>query len=354
MNQNVSEAPYVRANDSEAIRREVEMMFAELARGRPEVQPSKYWMKLNRGNQEQLFSTGFENFRRTVAKDYFTWTRMVPWDEQFRFLLKHLPLTTSVANVFRTFMPPKHQYIPLRQSLTYNFLSNMVWDYAVRSFPEIEKLSEPAIGNPPQLHRKGRLISQDLANSGLEAQFILANVPQIPTVKTVCELGAGYGRTAHALLTLRPDFRYVVVDIPPALYVSQRYLSAVYPQRKVFKCRPFNAYADIKSEFESAELAFLLPSQLELLPDECFDLFLNISSLHEMSVAQIRYYFRQIHRLTRQQGCFYLKQWKVSPRIPYHDFVIRREDYPFDEWKVLVEREARVQTHFFEALLEKP
>lgn len=340
--------------DREATRREVQMMFSELERGRPEVQPSKYWKKLNQGNQAQLFSTGFENFRRTVAKDYFTWTRMVPWDEQFRFLIRNLPATTTIANLFRTFMPPKHQHIPLRQSLTYNFLSNMVWDYAVRSFPGIEKLYEPPVGNPPRLLRNGRLISQDLANSGLEAQFILSNVPRISAVRTVCELGAGYGRTAHALLTLRPDLRYVVVDIPPALHVSQRYLAAVYPQRKVFKFRPFDTYANIKREFESAELAFLLPSQLEFLPDDCFDLFINISSLHEMSIEQIRYYFGRIRRVTRRQGCFYLKQWKVSPRIPYHDFVIRREDYPFDDWNVLVERQARVQSHFFEALLEKP
>jgi putative sugar O-methyltransferase len=325
-----------------------------LERGRPEVQPSKYWMKLNKGNQDQLFTSGFENFRRTVAKDYFTWTRMAPWDEQFRFLMKQLPITTTVANVFRTFMPFKHEFIPLRQSLTYNYLSNMVWDYAVRNFPEIEKLSEPSIGNPPQVYRNGRLISQDLANSGLEAQFILSELPKELKVRTVCELGAGYGRTAYALLSLRPGLRYVIVDIPPALYVSQRYLSAVYPDRKVFKCRPFDSYAQIKEEFESAELAFLLPSQIEFLPDECFDLFINISSLHEMSIKQIRYYFTQIRRMTRRQGCFYLKQWKVSPKIPYHDFVIRREDYPFNDWQVLREREAKIQTHFFEALLKKP
>lgn len=351
MNQNLSETQSDAMNES--IRREVQQMFSELERGRPEVQPSKYWMKLNRDNQGQLFDSGFENFRRTVAKDYFTWTRMVPWDEQFIFLIKNLPLMATVANVFRTFIPPKHRHIPLRQSLTYNFLSNMVWDYSVRVWPEIEKLSDPLIGNPPSLHRNGRLISQDLANSGLEAQFVLSGLPNALKVQTVCELGAGYGRTAHALLTLRPNLRYVVVDIPPALYVSQRYLSAVYPHRKIFKWRPFNSYSEIKAEFESAELAFLLPSQIELLPDDSFDLFINISSLHEMSVEQIRYYFTQIRRLTRPQGCFYLKQWKISPRIPYHDFVIRREDYPFDGWQVLVEREARIQTHFFEALLQK-
>ena len=337
----------------ETIRQELQKMFAELERGRPEVQPSKYWIALNKSDEGQLLAVGFEDFRRTVAKHYFTWTKIWPWDKQIRFLAANLPLSVLIADIFRTFAPLKHRHIPLLESLACNFLSNLVWDYAIREWPEIERLAEPCVGNPPRVYRHGRLISQDLANSGLEAQMILSNAGDLAKVRTVCELGAGYGRTAHALMSLKPGLRCVVVDIPPALYVSQRYLSEVYPKLKVFKWQPFASYAEIKDEFEAADLAFLLPSQIESLPDEIFDLFINISSLHEMTLAQIRYYFAQIRRLTRRQGHFYLKQWKVSPRISYHDFVIRREDYPFDGWRVVAEREARIQTHFFEAMLQK-
>ena len=96
------------------------------------------------------------------------------------------------------------------------------------------------------------------------------------------ELGAGYDRNAHVLLSLLPGVRYVVIDIPPALYVAQRYLPSVFPDRKVFTWRTFESYPEIQSEFEHADLAFLLPSQIEMLPDGLFDLFVNISSLHEM------------------------------------------------------------------------
>jgi hypothetical protein len=33
--------------------------------------------------------------------------------------------------------------------------------------------------------------------------------------------------------------------------------------------------------------------------------------------------------------------------------VIRRDEYPLAEWRILFNREAAVQTKFFEALLEK-
>jgi putative sugar O-methyltransferase len=228
----------------------------------------------------------------------------------------------------------------------------MLWDYASRTCPFLDQLAEPEIGNPPRLLRNGRLFSQDLANSALEAQSILAGLPGTSGVKRVGELGAGYGRNAQVLLSLLPGVRYVVIDIPPALYVSQRYLSSVFPTRKVFTWRSFESYAEIKDEFEQADIAFLLPSQIELLPDGVFDLFVNVSSLHEMRLEQIRYFFTQIRRLVRAQGWFYLKAWKVS-HIPFENIVIRKEDYPLAEWRILFERQAMVQTRFFEALLQR-
>jgi putative sugar O-methyltransferase len=338
--------------NAEAIRADLREMFAELQRGRLEVQPSKYWVELNRSDEAQLVAVGFENFKQTVAKHYFTWTQIWPWDSQLRFLMSQLPLTTTCANIFRTFHPIKHQHIALGPSLALNFLSQMVWDYASRTCPFLNKLGEPEVGNPPRLLRNGRLISQDLANSALEAQSILGGLPGPSAVKRIGELGAGYGRNAHVLISLLPGVRYVVIDIPPALYVSQRYLSSVFPDRKVFMWRSFKSYTEIKDEFERADLAFLLPSQIELLPDALFDLFVNVSSLHEMRLEQIKYYFTQIRRLVRVPGWFYLKEWKVS-RIPFENIVIRREDYPLAEWRILFDREAAVQTRFFEALLEK-
>jgi putative sugar O-methyltransferase len=338
--------------NAESIRQDLQAMFADLQQGPPEVQPSKYWVELNRSDESQLLAVGFANFKRTVARHYFTWTQIWPWDSQLRFLMSQLPVSVTCANILRTFRPIKHQHIPVPQSLALNFLSHMLWDYASRTCPFLNQLAEPEIGNPPRLLRNGRLISQDLANSALEAQSILAGLPGTSGVKRVAELGAGYGRNAQVLLSLLPNVRYVVIDIPPALYVSQRYLSSVFPTRKVFTWRPFESYAEIKDEFEQADLAFVLPSQIELLPDAYFDLFVNVSSLHEMRLEQIRYFFTQIRRLVRDQGWFYLKAWKVS-RIPFENIVIRQEEYPLAEWRILFERQAMVQTRFFEALLQK-
>jgi hypothetical protein len=68
-------------------------MFAELEGSEITAPlPSQFWMELNKKHCEHLDRHGFENFKRTLAKEYFTWTRIWPWDSQIRFLLRRLPL----------------------------------------------------------------------------------------------------------------------------------------------------------------------------------------------------------------------------------------------------------------------
>ncbi len=46
-------------------------MFEALSEAPKEVLPSKYWIELNKENLKQLEDTGYENFKQTVALNYF-------------------------------------------------------------------------------------------------------------------------------------------------------------------------------------------------------------------------------------------------------------------------------------------
>lgn len=324
-------------------------MFAELANARPEVQPSKYWLELNAKNLSQLEEFGYDNFKVTIALNYFTWIVSLR-DSQIRHLLKHLSPVTTLQLAIRSAHLKKHQYFSKRLSFNYNFLTYMLWQYALDHDHEhlADKLCEPQEGNPPHVPFRGKLISQDLANSLLEFKSIREGIPDPGAMTRIIELGAGYGRNAYVFLKLLPDVKYVIVDIPPALYISERYLSSQFSDRKIFRFRPFDTYLQIKEELETADIAFLLPHQLDLLPDRFANLFINISSLHEMRQDQIDYYFLLIDRLT--ENYFYMKQWKIS-HIPFDNIVIREHDYPVPEgWTRIYSRQCAVQTEFFEAL----
>lgn len=338
----------------------IQEMLAALEGARKEVLPSTFWEYLSKKNTADLESLGYDNFKRTVALNYFTWV-LKSDDEQMVFLKSKLPKLAVARDYIRALRAEKHEgtssalvldkqgFTP-EQSMTFNFLTYLIWDYASRNDPRgvLTQLDEPAEGNPLRIFLGKKLISQDLANSALEFNTVMAGVDE-SRIKTVLELGAGYGRTAFVFKKMLPKARVIVVDIPPALYVCERYFINQFPGQKVFRFRNFKSYSEIAAEFEACDIAFFLPNQMELLPEKIVDLTLNISSLHEMRPDQIRYYFDSIERLTR--GYFYFKQWKVS-KLP-DDVTITEKDYPVrDAWRKVFWRECKVQTRFFEALYE--
>lgn len=329
---------------------ELKRMFDALAGGDAVYLPSRFWEKLNRKNIEQLESGGLDNFKRTVSLNYFTWFLGI-LDPQFLYLLRHTPVRTC-PTILRGLLDYYEPSVMTRkQQIVLSLFTRMLWRLAesVDDCRLLQSIEEPPEGNPFRFLLDGKRISQDLANSVLEFYSMREHFrPPAGTGVTICELGAGYGRNAYLFLKAMPGCRYVVIDIPPALYVSQHYLSSVFPERNIFRFRNFGAYSEIGTEFEAADIAFLLPHQADLLPGKTADLFVNISSLHEMRMEQIEAYLKMIGRMTR--GYFYSKQWMES-RNPEDGIVIRCGDYPIPRsWTRLFLRKPKVQTHFFEAM----
>ena len=341
------------AEEALAMYPEIQEMFDEMPRFRPEILPSKYWEKLNRKSLRQLAESRYENFKRTVARNYFTWV-VNPFNNQIRFLMNEAGIWQSFNYFMTALFAPRHEYLKKRHTIYYNVLTNLLWKYVEKHDDEnlLDKLIEPAEGNPLDVQQNGRLISQDLANSVLEYKAILHPEVDRRDVKTVLELGSGYGRTAYIFLALQSGCRYILVDIPPALYIAQRYLTTVFPDRHVFLFQPIGSFEDVADEFNNSSIIFLTPNQLELLPDNATDLFITISSLHEMRMDQIRYYFTEIERLTRRY--FYFKQWKETT-VPFENETVREADYPIGEhWQLINRQQCEVQHRFFEALYELP
>jgi len=325
-------------------------MFECLSHGNPIYLPSKFWEALNEKNLQQLETGGLENFKRTVAQNYFTWV-IGGRDKQFRYLAKHTNLLAWPA-IFRGVFT-HDSLVPLnrRQQRELIVFTRMLWMFTERRDSErlLTRIDEPTEGNPFSIFLNGKLISQDLANSVLEYYSICEHFKAVQLEKnTICELGAGYGRNAYVFMKALPKCKYIVIDIPPALYVSQHYLTVVFRDKNIFTFRPFDRFSDVEKEFSDADIAFLLPYQADLLPEKSVDLFINISSLHEMKMDQIHAYFKLIDRLTK--GYFYTKQWWVS-RNPADGIAITHQDYPVPQnWRQLYLREAKVQTYFFEAM----
>ena len=311
--------------------------------------PSQFWLELNKKNIDQLRQNGYENFKRTIALNYFTWIIGFR-DEQFCFLKRHLPKSTVVNCFLKSVFSKKYSLFTRKRSIQYKFLTYLLYEYVLKKYSDafFMDLQEPLEGNPPVVYAQNRPVSQDLLNSILENNSIIRSGINRSSINVILELGAGYGRNAFVFSKAMPNSRYIIVDIFPALYVSQRYLSNQFPDRKIFQFREFDSFLQVKKEFEESSLIFLLPHQLKLVPEKSVNLFINISSFQEMVKSQIDSYFQEVERLVN--GYFYFKQWKES-KIPSDNILIKESDYPVrKEWTKIFSRECEVQTRFFEAL----
>jgi putative sugar O-methyltransferase len=334
----------------EKMLKSLEPMFRGLKQGNAVYLPSCFWERLNHQNIEALDQHGYKNFKQTIARNYFTWL-IGPTNNQFRYLIRHTKTTAWPSILKRIFVRDPSSKLNIGRQIVLSFFTRMLWKFAesIDTKGLLKSLEEPQEGNPFKIFYEGRLISQDLANSVLEYYSIREQFhPQKDDITKVCELGAGYGRNAFVFIQAFPNCKYTIVDIPPALYIAQRYLTSVFKDKRIFSFRNFENFNEVHEELQSADLSFLLPHQAELLPAKEMDLFINISSLHEMRMDQIKAYFRLINRITK--GYFYSKQWLVSCN-PYDNVTIRHSEYPVpSNWKEIYHRKAKVQDSFFEAM----
>lgn len=293
---------------------------------------SRFWEKLAAEHAQLLVDHGVGTVKRKQALRYFTWRwrpRAIARSEQLRFLLSHTPRGVWPA-VLREPMELSDEawagseFSPAERRLTV-IATRIVWAYAERQGdPAILRLPEPEPGAPLPVGFRGRLISQDLANSSLECEA-MSRALRGAEPRNILEIGGGYGRSAYALLSRYPRATYTIIDIEPARTISAWYLSEL---------------------FGSGRVRFLSPDEAAGLEAGSIDLALSISSLHEMTWPQVGSYLEVVDRAVAPGGIVYLKQW-TSWRNPDDDIELRFDAYPFPtRWRSVLYGPAPVQTHF--------
>lgn len=329
-------------------------------------QASKFWVKINQLNVEWLKSDGLDNFKRTVNNNYFNWmvnTKSVYFRNVARHFIakvkRHPGMLLSLfsANIdemrHRTYISNSTQPTYFQRkiyALYLLFLYEYVRDHD--KFGIFDKLEEPMIGNPIVIKKNSKRISQDISNSYLEYSYIrqaLGN--DFLKVKTVAEIGGGYGRLSYLfhLLHQEADIKIILIDLPPALFVAQWYLQKAFPGARVMGYRNFSNFSEIEQEFKSSSICFLLPHQLDLIPEGAIDLLINISSFQEMSHEQINFYYELIDKKTLY---FYTKQW-VLWENPEDKISVPAVAYPTKpDWKLINARLNPVHSEFFEAIFK--
>jgi putative sugar O-methyltransferase len=146
-------------------------------------------------------------------------------------------------------------------------------------FSNYARIGETALGNPVMLEGpSGEAINLDHLLSVEEYTFLRKNL-SLEKIGHVVEVGAGFGRTAQALVKLTETIKkYTIIDIPEVLSLSSKYLEKVLNNEEYAKFDFVNAQA-------------LTDGRRDFYP---IDLVINIDSFQEMPRQTVEYYFDKV------------------------------------------------------------
>ena len=333
----------------------VDEMLKELDNADSLFKPSPFWVELNRVHLKHLAESGIQHFKRSIGIKYFSWGVLGIIRHQLSPIIKAIkdlnisPFVSSKFSEYNIYLGEKSRNFNLLTAKIYAVYVACLFDYVAQNDKNkiLQKVEEPLEGNPFLIKYKNRSISQDLCNSVHECYTILDNIKSKDDLN-IAELGPGYGRLGYIFIKSFPQTKYCFIDIPPALFVSENYISSIFPDKKIFKFRAFSSFDSVRKEFEESQIRFLMPHQLNLIPDSYFNLFINISSLHEMNRSQISNYISLINEKTK--GFFYTKQWQKSRTKDNGN--ITQNEYPIPKnWVNIFSRKPHpIQKMFFDSV----
>ena len=169
------------------------------------------------------------------------------------------------------------------------------------------KITNRNFGNPYVVKHFGTEIDYDYYYAVQEYKTLKAHVSL--EKKTVLEIGAGYGRFCHSILSLESVEKYIIVDLPETLHISKIYLKAVLSEELFRKI----TFVDALNEFSFFS--------------EDVDIVINVASLNEMLAETANSYLKWIDKHSKY---FY----GINPVGKYHPSDIYQNKNCFEEFNV--------------------
>ncbi len=276
---------------------------------------SKFWNILNIRHINQIKELGIENFATTVAMSYFTF--IVYDDKKIEKLMNYLNSNEINSNIYSFDIYKKQINIDITHSINHNILLNLLYAYTKHTkldkyLPILEK-NNFLIDKVPNIKINNNLLTQDKLNSIIEFESIEKFLrTQNFSDLNILEIGAGSGRTTETLISLlseNKNVKYVIVDIPPALYINYLRMKNNYKDKNIYVCYNINNESDLEKIFEKNDIILMLPHHLDYFKKKIFDITIAIDCLHEMDKKIIKYYMDRIDIVSKN---LYFKVWNET------------------------------------------
>ena len=209
----------------------------------------------------------------------------------------------------------KQSNYSITQSINHNIILLLLYEIikdrkVFNNIKKINKVNKNNFINKPSLVIEANEITQDDLNSLLEFEKIEKLLNKTKNKKNkILEIGAGSGRTAQSLLSIIDNVKYVIADVPPAIYFSLNNLKKCFPNKKILTAFDIQNENDINLALDNCDVLFIFPHQIKLFDKKTFDITLAIDCLHEMEKKVIKVYMGMIDKVSQ---FLYFKVWENS------------------------------------------
>lgn len=306
----------------------LDSMLVDLSKQSPLYRPGPYWEAKAKNAAKEIKKCGISDFRGTsnvIGMSYADNTcldvRGLYNKDIFRKVCRWATTVYPISKVFQAQVSWTENYAAM--SIQY---AQEILNLNEKTKKLLEKYTIPysILGNCQTKAKFGENeVSVHYLNL-LEQHDNLANHVKFKGVRTIFEIGGGFGANVHMLLNNYPNIKKVIyLDIPPNLYVGTQYLKsffgdAVYDYEKLKDKNEINFKND-----DSLEIYCITPWQIEKL--KCsIDLFMNSHSFVEMPIDIVKNYAEKVMSLPQSSDCAIA----LTSYDDFNDSTIAPDDLP--------------------------
>lgn len=264
----------------------LDVMLEDLDKAPEIYQPTTFWRSGMAAIVAELRAKGVDGFRshRSATAYYVpTYAEMTEPAKALEELMRSLNRTEMVTRITNKHIARYDHAI----------VTNL--DPADRA-PNLAGLSESTVGKPvEQFEFDGLRYSRSFLNYLRGLVMLKREVPDLE-LRTVLEIGGGFGTLGEILLTGGSGARYINIDIPPVAFISTYYLQQVLGADRVDSYDRTRTRSTLPID-ELREATVLCAWQTPQLQGS-IDLFVNFISFQEMEPEVVANYVSHVVRLS--------------------------------------------------------
>jgi len=303
--------------------------------------PTNYWEILEKNLLPELKTKGLHNFRRRKNSviSFLNHTDLLPisWVTQDSHRKPFKVINSLVRNFSKRDNTKK-----LMESIIYNYSGVTLEDLRILCYEfakiygeqkgakSLEKYEPSLLGNPENVFElNGKTWVFSALNHYLQYSYC-CNFMDFDSINSIMELGGGFGKQIELIKKFHPHVSFYLFDLAPQLYISEQYLSSVFPD-SVISYRETREMKEIPKKTNGKIFIFGNWRMSDLENLSC-DVFWNSASFQEMEPNVVLNYLKYINQLT-EKSVFLHARSDGSIKIPKKGAVGVLEQTNFDHYK---------------------